>query len=79
MGRMSELAADVENAAMVIANDNYDLRAQLAELRKTNALLTERIVMLERRKLALYKECQTIAAKYYQLAEECGVELGDDD
>ena len=78
MSRMSELAADIEKAAMIIANDNYDLRTQLVQLRLENQRLAERIVGLQQRKSVLMKACQQWAAKYYQLAEDHGIALKED-
>lgn len=72
MGKMSELAADVEKAAMVIANDNYDLRTQLQQMQ-------ERIDYLQKRNFSLFKDLQRANQRFYELAAECGITIGDDE
>ncbi len=79
MGKMSELAYDVEQAAHVIANDNYDLRQQLAALHEANQRLREKLEWYQKRNSAMFKANNLWAQRYYKLAEDHGIELKDED
>lgn len=79
MGKMSELAYDIERAAHVIANDNFDLRTQLDQLRQEKADLISKVDYFRRRNLELHKAYGAMSSRYYRLAEECGHTIEDDE